>query len=244
MNKYLLLGSLSLVLAACSSTETKEPTKPVGAATTFTVRMENVSTASTLPTPGGKSASVAIPLSPVVWSVHTGVNPIWILNEKASAGLQAVAEDGEAATLAAEIKPNSISSGVANTPVGATAPDAILPGGAYSFEISAKPGDLFSFATMFVQSNDLFYDFPGAGLNLFGTDGTPISGDLTSQVVLFDAGTEVNEQPGVGDNQKPRQAADNQGPDENGLVVRVSANNDGFTYPAANNVIQVTITPK
>ncbi len=238
MNKLLSLGSLSIVLAACSSTETKELAVT---ATTFTVRVENVSTASTLQTPGGANASVAVPLSPVVWSVHTGGNPIWILNEKASAGLQGVAEDGEAAVLAAEVKPNSLSSGVASTPVGAAAPGPLMPGDAYSFEITAKPGDLLAFATMFVQSNDLFYDFPGAGLNLFDADSKAVSGDQTGQVVLFDAGTEVNEQPGVGLNQKPRQAADNQGPDENGVVVRV---NDGFTYPAVSSVIKVTVTPK
>ena len=56
----------------------------------------------------------------------------------------------------------------------------VRPGEAYEFSFTAGPNELpgtgaqFSFATMFVQSNDLFYAFEPGGTALFGDDGTPI----------------------------------------------------------------------
>ncbi len=58
---------------------------------------------------------------------------------------------------------------------------------------------------------------------------------------LWDAGTEVHEEPGLGPNQAPRQKAPNTGPDEHGVVQRIEKAHDGFTYPAVNQVIRVTI---
>jgi len=40
----------------------------------------------------------------------------------------------------------------------------------------------------------------GSGIELF-KNGTPISGDITSQIILRDAGTEVNQEPGIGPDQ-------------------------------------------
>ena len=91
---------------------------------------------------------------------------------------------------------------------------------------------------MFIQSNDLFYSFAASGIELF-SNGSAISGDVTSSLQLWDAGTEVNEYPGVGMNQAPRQAAANTGMDENGNVMLV---NDNFTYPMTSAGIRVTIT--
>jgi hypothetical protein len=47
---------------------------------------------------------------------------------------------------------------------------------------------------MFGQSNDLFYsnDRPIA---LFDGAGKPVGGDMTLQLSLWDAGTELNEEP-------------------------------------------------
>jgi hypothetical protein len=91
---------------------------------------------------------------------------------------------------------------------------------------------------MFVQSNDLFYAPDGAGIALFNSDGAPVSGDVTGQVQLWDAGTEVNQEPGVGPDQAPRQAGPDAGPDEDGVVQIVS---DEFSYPATLATIRVTI---
>ncbi|MEM6492458.1 MAG: spondin domain-containing protein, partial [Pseudomonadota bacterium] len=57
------------------------------------------------------------------------------------------------------------SAGLFNTPEGASAPGPIGPGGAYTFTVTARPGDRLSFATMFIPSNDLFYA-PGADARL------------------------------------------------------------------------------
>ena len=84
---------------------------------------------------------------------------------------------------------------------------------------------------MFVQSNDLFYAPASTGIALWDASGTPISGDLTDMIQLWDAGSEVN--------QAPRQAGADNGAAENGVVQLV---NDGFSYPANNSIVRVTIT--
>jgi len=66
--------------------------------------------------------------------------------------------------------------------------DAIPPGGEYSFSFHAGIGHYLSFATMFAQSNDLFYAPDDAGISLYDDTGNPITGDITSMVYLWDAG--------------------------------------------------------
>ena len=132
--------------------------------------------------------------------------------------------------------------GVASTPTGMDAAGPATPGNAYEFTVSAVPGDSLTFATMLAQSNDLFFAPEGAGIALFDENDAPISGDVTDQVLLWDAGTEVNEPIGEGANQAPRQAAPNTGEDENGVVQLVSDLNDGLAYPAAADIILVTVT--
>lgn len=61
---------------------------------------------------------------------------------------------------------------------------------------------------------------------------------LTSKLELWDAGTEVNEYPGAGNNQPARGGAMS-GADEGGLV-RITS--DAFTYPANSDAIKITIT--
>ena len=95
-------------------------------------------------------------------------------------------------------------------------------------------------STMYGQSNDLFYA-PERAIDLFDAKGNPVSGDVTDKFLLWDAGTEVNQAPGLGADQGPRQKAPNTGADENGVVRLV---NDGFTYPNTKDVLKVTITVK
>ena len=96
------------------------------------------------------------------------------------------------------------SSGVFNTPVGAMAPGPAGPGAAYEAEFSAAPGHRLFFATMFVQSNDLFYAPDGMGIALYDDNGMPVMGDITDQVQLWDGGTEIDQEPGLGPDQAPR----------------------------------------
>ncbi len=119
---------------------------------------------------------------------------------------------------------------------------AIGPGDSQSISFNAGKGMYLSFANMFVQSNDIFFGFDDTGLALYDADGNATTGDVTSQISLWDAGTEVNEEPGVGPNQAPRQSGMNTGMDENGTIVLVSANGDGFTYPVLTDLIKVSLS--
>ena len=131
-------------------------------------------------------------------------------------------------------------SGIFNTPVGMTMPGGAGPGGSYEFTFAATPGQKLNFATMYVGSNDLFFGPDGAGIDLF-PGGVARHGDVTAEVQLWDAGTEVNEMPGSGANQPMNQAGPNTGADEMGTVRDISAVMDGFTYPSVASTIQVNI---
>jgi hypothetical protein len=199
----------------------------------FLVRIENVGYT--------EQPDLTTPFAPGVWVVHTAADPLFSVGQAdRGEGLEALAEDGDPSGLAVAVanQPGVSASGAFNTPVGATEPGPLPPGSAYEFTVVAMPGDMLSFATMFVQSNDLFYSPDGAGIALFNSDGTPVSGDVTGQIQLWDAGTEVNQEPGVGSDQAPRQAGPNTGPGENGVVQIVS---DEFTYPSTAATIRVTI---
>jgi hypothetical protein len=186
---------------------------------------------------------LTVPLAPGVYAVHTADDPLFTSGQADRGdGLEALAEDGDPSGLAAALAGGSgiESSGAFTTPDGASSAGVILPGQSYSFTVTAMPDDRLSLATMFVQSNDLFYAPDEDGIALFTVSGAPISGDVTSQLMLWDAGTEVNEQPGIGLNQAPRQSGADTGAAESGTVRVV---NDGFTYPSTSNVIRVTVTP-
>jgi len=180
------------------------------------------------------------PLSPGAWAVHeSGISPIFMIGvPDFGEGLEEQAENGDPTILAASLlaKSGVIYSGIYNTPLGASGPGPIFPGNSFEFTFTAEEGDYLSFATMLGQSNDLFFSPSETGIPLF-VSGTPQSGDITSNIMLYDAGTEVNELPGVGLHQPARL---NGGEDEGGNVRIV---NDGFTYPAVSSVVKVTITP-
>lgn len=73
----------------------------------------------------------------------------------------------------------------------------IMPGEAISFEFSAAKGHALSFATMYGWSNDLFFAPQNPGITLYKADGTPISGDVSEQIKLWDNGTRINQVPGA-----------------------------------------------
>jgi len=207
----------------------------------FEVRIENVSSEETLPVPGGGFAP--IPLSPGVWTVKPGVNPLFKVGQyDKGLGMERLAEDGNPTDLAASIdgRHGVHSSGVFNVPEGASGPQPAFSGMSFVFTIEAKPGDNLSFATMFAQSNDWFYAPGFFGIPLFDFWGHPRSGDMTRLVKLWDAGTEVDQIPGLGPDQAPRQSGPDTGESEH---ERVWPPHDGFDYPRTSDVIKITITP-
>ncbi|EPR69573.1 spondin domain-containing protein [Cyclobacterium qasimii] len=167
------------------------------------------------------------PFAPGAYSVGSE-NMVYMVGQSASAALESLAEDGDASGF----------ENVFNTPVGTAAPGPLLPGNSYSFTFTSEEGDQLSFATMLVQSNDWFI---GAdNIDLF-SNGTALSGDITSMVNLLDAGTEVDEYAGAGNSQPLRQAAANTGIDE-GAVVNMETN-PSANVPLISDMVKVTITP-
>ena len=77
------------------------------------------------------------------------------------------------------------------------------------------------FATMFVQSNDLFYAPSEDGIALWDDAGNRISGDVTDQIMLWDSGTEENQAIGMGADQAPRQSGANTGAADEDNTVRI-----------------------
>ena len=132
-------------------------------------------------------------------------------------------------------------SGIFNTPVGAASAGPAKPGNAFTFSFNAGKGQRLSFVTMFGRSNDLFFAPDGKGIELYNGD-TPLSGDITSMIKLWDTGTEVNEAPGMGIYLGNTQSAPDTGPDESVPVTEIGNVNDGFTYPSVSSVIKVMIS--
>lgn len=208
----------------------------------FTVRIENVSTPQTLKLSDGKTAPA--PTAPLLWTITDAGNPLFAAGTPdRGQGLERLAEDGNPGVLADYIVANLKSvlrSGVVTMPVGDKAAGPITPGKAYEFTVPASPGQHLTLAFMFGQSNDLFYAPGSKGIALFDSKGMPLTMDVTSQLQLWDAGTEINEEPGLGAHQAPRQPGPDMGPAEKGTV-RLAK--DRFTYPKTSEVVRVTVKP-
>lgn len=214
---FLSLFALSTLFVSVSAQDHK-----MNKGTKFTVRVENVSNAGGQVAKDGTKWPFA--LSPGLWVLHKRDVRLFREGVVANGGLEELAETGNPSVLIKTLEARGHNGtdgvmlhGVFNTPVGANGPAPIGPGGAYEFSFVAEPGMRLSLATMFGQSNDWFYAPKRQGIDLFN-NGKPLSGDITSEFMLFDAGTEKDEEPGVGPNQGPRQKDPNAGEAENGKV--------------------------
>lgn len=193
----------------------------------FGVLVENVSSGDALKLPDG--TGIRAPIAPGAYAVYRDEAPIFLPGRKAgAAGLEHLAEDGNAESVVDSLtKIAGVNDG-----------GMFVPG--QSFEIEARPGERFTFASMFVQSNDLFYGPKEGSIALFDALGRPVSGDLTGEIALLDAGTEVNQIPGAGSDQAPRQSTANTGAGEQRPVGPVS---DMHQYPAVAEVIRIIVIP-
>ena len=237
-----LLRAASLPVALLTLAQGAWAQGAANTATTFTIRVENISRGEALKLSNGKTAPFVA--APVVWAIHTGSsNPIFTGGQPdAGKGLETLAETGNPGPLAKSLGSAAgvKAAGGVDKPEGDLLGGPLTPGKAYEFEITAEPGQALSLAWMFGQSNDLFYgnDRPIA---LFTAGGKPVAGDMTPQVSLWDAGTEVNEEPGLGPNQAPRQKVEDAGTAERNAVAHVR---DRFSYPRTAAVLKLAITPK
>lgn len=210
--------------------------------TTFTVTIENVSSNGTLAV---TRLNGVVPLSPGVYAVFSGTNPLWTAGDSLPPpeGLERLAEDGDNTVEAARIAGLTFlkAHGTFEAAGGADDSPLIFPGESATFTVTGSPGDRLQIETMFVQSNDWFFAFSGAGLDLF--DGsTPVEGDVSSRIVLLDAGTEADEPPGEGVNQGPVQPAPDTGPADPDSTIRLVVPDSLNGLPPLTSIIRVTVT--
>ena len=216
--------------------------KPEAQSTKFTVRVENISSAEGQTAADGTRWPFALSPGMFVLSEKSGV--LFTENKRVRGnGLEAQAEDGNPEGLVSSLERMHHASdlhGIFNTPVGTMGPGPIGPGAAYEFTFTAAPKMKLFMVLMFGQSNDLFYAPAANGIALFDAKGMPTNGEVTEQLILWDAGTEVNEEEGVGPNQAPRQMGPNTGAAEGSVVKR--ARNVRF-YEKNGELFRVTVTP-
>jgi len=236
--RFLYLPLLALTLGF-SSCEDDDDTNVMP--TTFTVTVENVSTPNSVIT---DRAMGTVPLSPPAWAVFQDDDPMFEVGDKATVGTIRIAEDGFATEMTSQLNDDDdvTANGVATSPGGPDMGPALFAGESATFTFTAVPGDKLQFESMFVQSNDWFYAFNDEGLELFSGN-TPITGDQTGRVAIYDAGSELDTAPGTGPDQKPVQEAmaTNVGPDEDVDIQNARTRHPMFTIPANNAVIRVTV---
>lgn len=188
---------------------------------TFRIRIQNIAPRSETPTL----------FSPGAWVVHNETNPLFTKGEAdRGEGLEMLAEDGDPTLLAASLRTLGLQAGVFDTPVCADTSRPLRSLEYFEFEVTASPQTPYlSFATMLVQSNDLFLAPAGGGIPLFDNEGEPIIGQfVTDKLHFWDAGTETNEVLGEGANQGPRQLGVNTGPKDEDPVVRPAVAGPNF----------------
>ncbi|MFH1743247.1 MAG: spondin domain-containing protein [bacterium] len=118
------------------------------------------------------------PITPPVAVVHGNMYRLFEIGTSATAGLEALAEDGQTDLLVGEALSNP---DVRHVKVGGDGPTFST----FKFFIQAEPGDLFSVASMFAKTNDTFIGV--SAVMLPGGD-TPLVIDAQAH----DAGTEQN----------------------------------------------------
>jgi hypothetical protein len=117
---------------------------------------------------------------------------------------------------------------------GTGTPALILPGQSTTISFSAAKGEALSFATMYGASNDLFFAPANPGIQVYDTKGTPIEGDVSAQIKLWDNGTRVNQKPGA--------TVVHPGTVETKAISEVNGTDaQGNTYLAASKLVKATL---
>src|ERR1043166_1567144 len=220
--RSLLIGLALVTVSSLVYVSPSLATRKAGA-TTFTIHVENISDPAGMTASNG--AKFPFALSPGMFVLSTKSAPLFTEGKPARAnGLEMQAEDGDPSGLVKSLEMMHHASnlhGVFNTPVGAMGAGPIRPGDSYEYSFTAMPGMKLYSTMMFGQSNDWFYAPDANGIALFDAKGNPVSGDVTEKFILWNAGTEVDEEIGISPNQGPRQKGPNTGVDEHGVVRRV-----------------------
>lgn len=205
---------------------------------TMLVSVENTSAPGALSTSDG--ATHDIKLAPGLVVVHDRDFSLFTVGEAASEGLEDLAEDGDSTVLEAALLEDErvLWFEVIHTIDGDNYADApLFPGDRIETEAPVSSGDRISFAQMFGESNDVFIGTPEPLVVRRG-----LEGDMADALVLLDAGTEVNQEPGLGADQAPRQSAPGVGEAEGGVISEVGdADAGGWRYPALDTFVLVEL---
>ncbi|MGE0870215.1 MAG: spondin domain-containing protein [Kofleriaceae bacterium] len=141
-----------------------------------------------------------------------------------------------------------LKSGVQQTKLDGTE-GALASGESYRVTLTAGVGQAINFVTKLGESNDWVFSPGPEGIPLYDERGAAISGDVTSYVGLWDIGTEIDQEPGVGDATGLRQSAANIGANDPVPRARLLDTTirlgDGTTFvrPPIAEMIGVTLTP-
>jgi len=197
----------------------------------------------TLASAVGELTGAATPFSPGVFVVASAGEPLYSIGlADRGSGLERIAEDGNPMVLAEAMASEDLGDrGVFNTPAGLDSPGPARPGSAFEITLTAAPGDRLVFATMFGWSNDWFFGTPASGIELFADDGLPIAGDITDQVMIYDAGTELDQELAIGADTGPQQAGPDTGRPDPVAQVRALGASD-YGRPASAHM-RVTVEP-
>ncbi len=188
------------------------------------------------------------PISPGVYAIHDGSEPLYGLGlVDRGQGLERLAEDGNNSVLAESMIGVAAGgmladAGAFEVPVDLDMRAPARPGQAYEIDVSALPGDHLSFATMFGMSDDWFFATKPEGIALFDAWDMPTSGDVTERIAIYDAGTEVDQEPAIGPDTGPQQAAPNTGAVDPIRLVREVAPST-YGVPASAH-LKVTLIPE
>jgi hypothetical protein len=111
----------------------------------------------------------------------------------------------------------------------------IMPGESISFQFAAAKGQALTFATMYGWSNDLFFAPLNPGIKVYQDNGTPIEGDVSSQIRLWDNGTRVNQMPGASVSHPGTASAAQNVTEVNGTDAQ------GNSYASASSLMKVNL---
>ncbi len=156
-------------------------------------------------------------------------------------GLEPLAEDGDNAPLIDALTGDGLTVASFAARDDVTYADApLLPGDTAVITLTATPGQRLTVAAMYGESNDVFASLSPGGIALFDDAGAPVVGDVSASLDLWDAGTEVNQEPGLGPDQPARQAAPDTGEDEGGVVsVVIGSDGAGHSYPPVDATLSL-----
>ncbi|WP_448103566.1 spondin domain-containing protein [Pedobacter panaciterrae] len=178
------------------------------------------------------------PLSPILVIVYNGIeDPLYKIGEKdRSQGLKELAQQGNAAVLAASLKTKNGIKAVYVLPAPTTT--VLLPkidgqpGGQVSQELIVTKGDRIAVATMYGFSNDWFFATGSNGID-------PMKkGDASANIGLYNNGTAIDQFPGAGLTQFNLSGTPLS---ESNPIAEVPNPNPFTTLPAISQIINVTL---